>query len=322
MKRFLIIVLIILVVLQALPYLIPLSKYTFDPEFKPFENSFYFEDSGVPIHYRVAMPDTARIKGKVLFVHGLGGSTESFVDNVPRLTSEGYIVVSVDLPGFGYSGRGTDLDHAQTHRAKQLWSLLEAIDYSAALELGTMRWDLAGHSMGGGTVSAMAISRPDRTRSLILIDGALTQTRRENEGGSLIFYPPVSRWVQVLLEHVLIKEKRIAGILKGAMGREATDAEVQRYLVPLKVKGTARGAINFVKTSTNRPLEDLSQYQGAAYGIWGAEDTWVPVSELDEIEKYLPQIERFVIEGAGHLPHETHVDVYSEGLLAFLKTRP
>ncbi|HAS72711.1 MAG TPA: hypothetical protein DCS67_01035 [Clostridiales bacterium UBA8960] len=321
MKRFLIIVVFILLLLQAVPFLIPLSRYTYNPEFKPYANSFYFEDSGVPIHYRLFMPTTSRVKGKVFFVHGLGGSTESFTLNAPSLIEQGYIVVSVDLPGFGYSARGTNFSHGQTSRARQLWSLLEVIDYNASLDIGTIRWDLAGHSMGGGTVSAMAVSRPDRTRSLILIDGALSQSDRSSDGG-LLFYPPVSRWTQVILEHVLIKEKRIASILKSAYGRDATAEEVQRYLKPLSVKGTARGAIHFAKSSESLPLSELERYSGPAFAIWGSRDNWVPISELDEIEKHLPKIERFVIDGAGHLPHETHAGVFNEALNKFLETRP
>lgn len=319
MKRFLIILLIILVVLQVLPFLIPLSKYTYDAQLRPYENSHFFEIGGVPIHYRLYMPEATRIKGKLFLVHGLGGSTESFVDNASRFTEQGYIVVSVDLPGFGYSARGTNLDHSQTNRAKQLWALLNAIDQSFTLDIGVVPWHLGGHSMGGGTVAAMAVARLDRTKSLILIDGALTGGGRTSEGGGLLFYPPVSRWTQVILEHVLIKEKRIASILKSAYRREASDVEVKRYLDPLSVKGTARGAINFVKTSAPMPLDELLKYKGPVFAVWGEKDDWVPLSELETIEKYLPQTERFIIDGAGHVPHETHTELFNAALLKFLE---
>lgn len=321
MKRFFLILLIILVVLQGLPYLIPLSNYTYDPELKPYANSHFFEEGGVPIHYQLFMPETAAIKGKLLFVHGLGSSTASFGSNAPSLAEQGYLVVSVDLPGFGYSARGTNLDHSQLNRSKQLWALLTAIDHNASLEIGVMPWHLAGHSMGGGTVAAMATSRPDRTKSLILIDGALTGGGRASESGGLLFYPPVSRWAQVILEHVVIKEKRIASILKSAYRREATEAEVKQYLDPLTVKGTARGAINFVRSSKALTLETLEGYKGAVLAVWGEKDDWVPLSELDTIQKFLPQTERFVIDGAGHVPHETHVAIVNEALLKFLEAR-
>ena len=320
MKRFFLILLIILVVLQGLPYLIPLSKYTYDPELKPYANSHFFEEGGVPIHYQLYMPETAAIKGKLLFVHGLGSSTGSFVNNAPSFAEQGYLVVSVDLPGFGYSARGTDIDHSQSNRSKQLWSLLTAIDHNASLEIGVMPWHLAGHSMGGGTVAAMAVNRPDRTKSLILIDGALTNGGRDSEDGGLLFYPPISRWGQVVLEHVIIKEKRIASILKSAYRREATEDEIMRYLKPLQVKGTARGAVNFVRTSEAMPLVELERYEGPVFAIWGEKDDWVPLSELETIEQYLPQTERFVIDDAGHVPHETDVDVFNDALLDFLES--
>ena len=87
----------------------------------------------------------------------------------------------------------------------------------------------------------------------------------------------------------------------------------------LTFPGTARGATNFVRASKGYEMEKLTAYSGPTLAIWGAEDSWVPVSEMDRIATYLPQLERFVIEGAGHCPNETHVEGFNERMIDFLR---
>ncbi len=324
LKQALVILLIIIVILQFVPFLIPLSEYAGTPKIKPFENSYFYEENGEVVHYRLWPPvitgSTSAFGdavGKILFVHGMGASTASFDENIPAFTEAGYIVVAVDLPGFGYSIRGENLDHSQQHRAELLWKLLNTLDGSAEAGIAEMPWHLAGHSMGGGTVSTMATQNPARTASLLLIDGAISGAGRP--ALPILSYPPMARWVMVALEHVFITENRIESLLKSAYGRNPSDKEIQRYLKPLQQPGTARGAINFVKTSEGTPLIDLTKYSGPVLAVWGADDEWVPLSELSAIMPFLPQLKTEIISGAGHVPHETHSDLFNESVLKWLE---
>jgi len=324
LKQALVILLIIIVVLQIVPFLVPLSEYAGTPTIKPFENSYFYEENGEVVHYRLWPPAIAESTspygdavGKILFVHGMGASTSSFDSNIPAFTEAGYIVVAVDLPGFGYSIRGENLDHSQQHRAELLWKLLNTIDGSAEASIAEMPWHLAGHSMGGGTVSTMATQNPSRAASLLLIDGALSDAGRPEV--PILSYPPLARWVMVAMEHVFITENRIESLLMSAYGRKPTDLEVQRYLIPLQQPGTARGAINFVKTSKGTPLTELTKYPGPVLSVWGADDEWVPLSELTAITPFLPQLKTEIISGAGHVPHETHSDLFNVSVLKWLE---
>lgn len=71
-------------------------------------------------------------------------------------------MASVDLPGFGYSDRNPTYDHSQAHRNEDVWSLPETIDNTLESDLTNRPWNLAGHSMGGGTVAAIAIQNDSR----------------------------------------------------------------------------------------------------------------------------------------------------------------
>lgn len=313
MKKIIRVIIVLLIMIWIAPYLFPLSRAASEGVTRPFENSYVFENA---LHYRIWSPKTDQIKGKILMVHGLGGSTYSFGANAPFLADNGYLVIAVDLPGFGYSERGTDINHAQQHRAEILWDLLETVDQTLITDAKYQDWHLAGHSMGGGTVGAMAAIAPKRTKSLTLIAGALSQ--REQGTSWLLEIPPVGRALQVLLENIFINEKRIGDLLASAYGRPLNATEVTGYLAPLQVKGTARGLLNFVQTSENMPLFELLNYQGPTLALWGEKDTWVPLQEIERIRAYVPELEVVIISGAAHCPMETHPEVFNQDFLMFL----
>ena len=146
-----------------LPYAISVSKEDPFVRILPYPDSHVTEVEGVMVHYRLGVAETSR--GKILLIHGLGGSTSSFDTVIGPLVDAGYLVVAVDLPGFGYSGRPEGFDHSQMHRAALVWQLLDELERTA----GTDPWIILGHSMGGGTAVAMACQRPGSTRSVVLV---------------------------------------------------------------------------------------------------------------------------------------------------------
>ena len=112
--------------------------------------------------------------------------------------------------------------------------------------------------------------------------------------------------------------RSIGDLLASAYGRDLNPAEVTGYLEPLQVKGTSRGLLNFVQTSENMPLFELSNYQGPTLAIWGEKDTWVPLQEIERIRAYVSELEVVIIIGAAHCPMETHPEVFNQDFLMFL----
>lgn len=319
LKWFGIILLSFITLLSIVPYLVPLSRSGDVTRIRPYDNSRYYEADDIVVHYRMFIPETESIKGKILLVHGMGGSTYSFEKTVLELTDAGYLVLAADLPGFGYSSRPMEFNHSQRSRSALLWGLLDEVDEASLTDTGAMRWHLAGHSMGGGTVAAMAVEREDRTESLILIDGALLENER---GGGLLFdIPPVMRWIQVVLEHFIIRESNIRSFLRSAYGMEPTQEQVAGYLDPLSLPGTARGAAQLLRTSENIPLQELSRLIIPVTAIWGEKDSWVPLSDTNQIRNVIPQLDVKIIEGAGHVPMESHPEAFNSALLSVLEAR-
>lgn len=307
---------LLLLLLQVIPFLIPVHQGKAIPVEQPFENSHFFRTSdGVDIHYRTWQAQGEQ-KGQILMVHGLGGSTFTWRSTAEALAKTGYFVVAVDLPGFGYSTRVTGLDHSQKQRSQWLWEMLDLWKE----DRNTLSWHLMGHSMGGGTVTSMAMARPRQTASLILADGALFDNN-PSFVGVLLRYPPFARGLRIVLERVLLSEERIGNLLASAYGRSLNEEELSGYAVPLLLPGTMGSLIDLIKTAKSEPIQtDLIQ-NIPVLALWGQEDSWVPFSATERIAEVLPQIQVAAIPGAGHCPMETHADEFEKLLLEFLVSK-
>lgn len=95
----------------------------------------------------------------VLFLHGLGGSTEDWKD-VASALPKGLAPLALDFPGFGKAVRPHDsYDPAALAR----WVLAEMDDHDVE------RAVVAGHSLGGRVAGELALLSPNRVAALALV---------------------------------------------------------------------------------------------------------------------------------------------------------
>ncbi|MGB7594788.1 MAG: alpha/beta hydrolase [Erysipelotrichaceae bacterium] len=297
LRKVLQILLGIFLFMLILPYFIPLSSKTEIPAL-PYPNSAFFTTSDqVHIHYRLDTPNV--VKGKILLVHGLAGSTFSFRNNVADLVAAGYQVVAIDLPAFGYSDRSSGLVHSQVNRAKWLWELLDKLDSESK---DTRSWNLLGHSMGASTILAMSNQNPQRVVSLSILDGAVTQS---SPSIPLVFDTPVGQWLKVYLRYSALSKDNISKLLSSAYAKTADEQAVAGYLAPLLINKTPSALVDFVKTAKNVNIQDWKYPQTPMLVTWGEKDTWVKPTAIDEIKKYAKDLQVTLFPGQGHCTHET-----------------
>ena len=309
-------IIMLFVLLSIVPYFINIPSYKEFSQVDLFPESNVHEVEGIKIHYRIWLPREESL-GKVLLVHGLGGSTFSWINNVEYLRDAGYAVVAVDLPGFGYSSRNPNINHSQENRSDLLWQLLNTIEENE-IQDKSGGWVLAGHSMGGGTVTAMAIDNPGKTKALVLVDGALFGADRKLTAWALK-YPPFNRWLQVILRHSLINIDNIESFLTSAYGKKPSESQVSGCLLPLRQPGTERALADFARTASNVDVDPLEEVEIPILGIWGEKDTWVPYQEGEKIKTKLPRMELEVISDAAHCPMETHPAEFNQIFIDYLK---
>jgi pimeloyl-ACP methyl ester carboxylesterase len=291
---------------------IPIPKISL----KPFNNSRITTVDSIMIHYRIWITKIKPVKGKVLFIHGFTGSTFSFRKNYDSLVKAGYNILSVDLPAFGYSDRGTWINHSQSSRAIVIWKLIDRIDQG-----DTIKWNIIGHSMGGGTAEAVALMRPRQIKSLTLIDAMFF---KKNSGVmSTAFSPSRMRQLKKFYvdyaAHYLLTFDRMSKLLKSGYKKMPDTNDVSGYMMPLRIPGTAEAIVStFSNCREIVPLNSDSLKNTAVLVVWGTKDSWIPPRSANLIKTYIPQMELHKIKGAGHMPMETHPKEFNGILVNFL----
>jgi 2-hydroxy-6-oxonona-2,4-dienedioate hydrolase len=295
----------LLVLLCLIPYLIPLSAYQPDESFKPFVESKYLKIEGVKFHYRVIQPQDS-LKGNILLIHGFSGSTFSWRKNIASLSQQGYRVLLVDLPAFGYSDRQPNLNHANSNRAKWLWQIIQN------LALQKDKWTIAGHSMGAGVALAMGFQKPENIQKIILVDGAAFGGRRGGWLQTLLAFPPIVRWVAVVAEYRYYNPAYFQELLSTAYSQPANEEAAAGYLAPFKIQGSSEAILGMFRHSQEPIKMTYEKLQAKTYLVWGENDKWVSIEAGKNFVKQYPQAQLFTIAQAGHNPMETHPKEFNQ----------
>jgi len=98
----------------------------------------------------------------VLFVHGLSGSWQNWLENMPRLAAS-HRVLALDLPGFGHSPMPPWEISIEAY-GRMLHSFCDALGVGGCVAVG--------NSMGGFVVAEAATTGPDRFGKVVLVSAA------------------------------------------------------------------------------------------------------------------------------------------------------
>jgi pimeloyl-ACP methyl ester carboxylesterase len=291
------------------------SKHRDIPD-NPYKNSHFTIIDSVAVHYRVWNGDLDHPKGKVLLIHGFCGSTFCWRNNYDTLVSAGYRVVALDLPGFGYSGRDAKLNQSQSNRARMIWELLAAIDGP-----DTTKWNIVGHSMGGGTAEAVALTHPEKTKSLTIVDGMIfiTNSNVNVTIVGLVNHPVYKKLLLSYTEKRYLSFNKFRRELKGTYGFLPDTLTTLGYWEPLQIEGTAETVVNLLANSKEvKALDAKDLARLPVLIIWGKKDHTLRISNGKKLKRAVPSAELKVIAGAYHMPMETHPAEFNTLLLDFL----
>ena len=246
----------------------------------------------------------------VVFVHGLGGAWQNWLENIPRVAEERR-VFALDLPGFG--------------RSEMPLREITISGYGRSVnkfceQMGLDEVVLVGNSMGGFVSAETAIQFPPRVERLVLVSAAgvsITNLMRR----------PAQTWGRVAA---------MLGSYGAANSRAAVTRPVVRHL-----------ALGFVMRHPTRLRADLCWEQVHAAGtpgfrdaldalldydfrdslpdiscptliIWGREDMLVPVEDADEFERLIPNSRKILMNDTGHVPMLERPVAFNDCLIEFL----
>ncbi|MGY6519481.1 MAG: alpha/beta fold hydrolase [Lysobacteraceae bacterium] len=298
---------VLLLGLAVAPWLVPMPERSPTPDQSPYPDGRMVEACGTRWHVR-SWPATGEAHGHVVLVHGFAGSTFSWRHTAPALAAAGYRVDAIDLPPYGFGARRAP-DRAPSTCAIEVLELAH----------GGGPLALVGHSMGASVVARMAQQLPHREPDLVLVGGGLGGMRRDTGVAStLLRFPPLGRWAEVVAHRRLLQPGRFADTLASAYGRRPTPEEVEGYRQPLLLAGTAPAVLT--ARAADLPL-DVDALPAGALLLWGERDAWVPVAVGERTRERLRDPHWVVIPEAGHNPMETHPEPFNQHLLLHLERR-
>jgi len=283
---------------------------------KPFSNSHFLTIDSIELHVRIWNENLSVTRGKVLLIHGFIGSTFCWRMNVEALAAAGYKVVAVDLPSFGYSARSLTFNQSQSSRGSLLWRLLDSLDCG-----DTTRWNICGHSMGGGTAEAMALLRPERTQTLTIVAGMvfIHNTNREAQFTILARQKQYKKIMVSYMEKRLITYKSVRNAVKKNYRYIPDSTVVINYLTPLLREGTAGSILNvWAKAREITPLNADGLKNIPVLVIWGKKDRTIYLRTGKHFVKHVPHAQLVVIHRSGHDPMETQPDLFNSLFVGFL----
>lgn len=250
----------------------------------------------------------------LLFVHGLSGCWQNWLENVPHFAAT-HRVIAVDLPGFGASAMPREPISIPGY-ARFLERVCDALSIDAAT--------VVGNSMGGYIAAELAIASPQRVERLMLVSAA----------GITAEY--------LRRERIMTGARVVAAVATRAAARHAWFARrpgLRRIALSFVVRHPNRlsapiahelmegsGKAGFLPAMEaileHRISERLPQVACPTFVLWGEDDRVIPVRDAERFGELIPDARVVVLPDTGHVAMLERPGSFNALLEAFLSEAP
>jgi pimeloyl-ACP methyl ester carboxylesterase len=242
----------------------------------------------------------------VLLIHGLGGSIESWINNVEAISSHKLQVIALDLPGFGLSDK-PEITYTIKYYSKFISKFIKR------LGLNSRSLSIIGSSLGGHIAAEFAINFPPALSKLVLISpaGALPVSFRGT--------PALQNYVNIVkaktVQHV---RRALLGIDKNVKSIEFNYAKM--FFQRLALPGAKEAFMSALNGSAQAPrLNDrLHKIKAKTLLIWGKDDQMIPVNFLHPFIK-MKSCRVILLENCGHTLHMKCSTLFNKIVIDFLE---
>jgi pimeloyl-ACP methyl ester carboxylesterase len=248
----------------------------------------------------------------LLFVHGLSGCWQNWLENIPHFART-HRVIAPDLPGFGASEMPRR-EISMPGYASFLDALCDELGVAGALPV-------VGNSMGGLIASELALVAPSRVERLALVSPAGVSSesvRRE----PILAVTQLLAWLNLMgAPH----RRAIAGrpgARRAVLGLVCHRADLLPG--PLVFEGLMQGAgkpgfLPAQRAILGHPLcERLHQIACPTLIVWGRNDRIIPVRDAERLKGYIPHARKVVWPHTGHVGMLERPDAFNALLEEFL----
>ncbi|HJR84937.1 MAG TPA: alpha/beta fold hydrolase [Nitrososphaeraceae archaeon] len=236
----------------------------------------------------------------LLLLHGLGGSIESWTNNVSFLSTK-FRVIALDLPGFGLSDK-PKLSYSINFYVSFIEAFIKRIKLSNLF--------IVGSSLGGHVAVEFTLRNRKIVDKLILISpaGSLPKSFKGTK--------ELKRYIRIVNAKSSSDVSRILNSIDNSMVNHSySDAIYKRLSLP----GAMEAFISALKGSANAPRYNnkLERIESDTLLIWGKEDRMIP---LKFIRPFMEQDKSriIILERCGHRPHVENPRLFNKIVKDFL----
>ncbi len=232
----------------------------------------------------------------IVFIHGLGGCWQNWLETMPRMAELGHHAIALDLPGFGAS--------PMPPAGISVPGYGELVGELCA-RLGVEACTLVGNSMGGFIAAQVAVAEPTWVERLVLVSSAgishATMRREPVE---------VAARLTVLANPLLLRldlpSLRRPGLRKLAFGGIVRHPlELRRELLAEQlINGfAAPGVVPAAAALAGYDLLDrLERIRVPTLIVWGRDDLVVPAADAAGFAERIAGSRLVVFDDCGHVP--------------------
>jgi pimeloyl-ACP methyl ester carboxylesterase len=247
----------------------------------------------------------------LLFVHGLGGRWQNWLENIPRV-AEHRRVVALDLPGFGRSQLPTEPISIGRYAA-----VLERL--CQLLELESVV--LVGNSMGGAIAAEAALRFPARVERLALVSAAAISINNFNPAPAAALLTVIGRTPLGTPDGVraILGRRRARHLAFGTVVRHPTRISTDTLCELVGGRGSP-GLAGAMHAMIRHELRgQLAQIAQPALIVHGREDMLVPVADSVWLSEQVRDAALEVFADTGHLAMLERPVRFNDLLLRFAR---
>jgi pimeloyl-ACP methyl ester carboxylesterase len=233
----------------------------------------------------------------LLFIHGISGCWQNWLENLPHFAAAGRRCVALDLPGFGASPMPS-------------WPIGMAAygqllrDFCEKLGLGGAT--LVGNSMGGLLATELALAEPAAFQRLVLVSAAgIINTWRPEERAVATAWA-WRRFAPLFADRgrEIVARPRLRRIVFGPFvrfpNRLHDDVLVEQIVNGMhEADGFEPALADLIHTDFR---ERLATIEMPTMIVWGLSDRVVPVAAAASYHRRIPDSRLEIFERTGHVP--------------------
>lgn len=249
------------------------------------------------IRYQTSEKHASSKKKNILFIHGLGSSSDRWGDIPDALSRYFHPIIAVDLIGFGSSDKPVTIEYTIEFFSKFIKNFIacKEIWRNDDTNIDGNKTIIIGHSLGGYIATKVAIENKDLIEKLVLIDssGMLKEPT-----------PLLEQYLNAAVNPSIENVKRVFEQMLGnpmLLNPQLVDAFIERInLVGAKYafkSAFENSTKKYIKSSELQSIENIP-----ALIICGAADKLIPITHSKRFNKILKNSKLQIIENTGHAP--------------------